>query len=207
MCKVKGKKYREQRRTIRRIREFAFCGGRCGLSTEQLTEVMEITHIEALNLLELLSDRYNGSADRGLILLELAGTFQLATKKAHAEFLRKLVEVPSNTVLSQASLETLAIIAYRQPVTRMEVDEVRGVQTDGPIRTLVAKGLVTDKGRVDGAGRAKLYVTTSEFLDAFGLNSLEDLPKLADPATDEPDQNEMDLFFDRFNQSKEQEEE
>lgn len=132
---------------------------------------------------------------------------QLATKKAHAEFLRKLVEVPSNTVLSQASLETLAIIAYRQPVTRMEVDEVRGVQTDGPIRTLVAKGLVTDKGRVDGAGRAKLYVTTSEFLDAFGLNSLEDLPKLADPATDEPDQNEMDLFFDRFNQSKEQEEE
>lgn len=89
----------------------------------------------------------------------------------------------------------------------MEVDEVRGVQTDGPIRTLVAKGLVTDKGRVDGAGRAKLYVTTSEFLDAFGLNSLEDLPKLADPATDEPDQNEMDLFFDRFNQSKEQEEE
>ncbi len=86
MCKVKGKKYREQRRTIRRIREFAFAAGDAGLSTEQLTEVMEITHIEALNLLELLSDRYNGSADRGLILLELAGTFQLATKKAHAEF-------------------------------------------------------------------------------------------------------------------------
>ncbi|EAE7816437.1 SMC-Scp complex subunit ScpB [Listeria monocytogenes] len=189
------------------LESLLFAAGDAGLSTEQLTEVMEITHIEALNLLELLSERYNESADRGLILLELAGTFQLATKKAHAEFLRKLVEVPSNTVLSQASLETLAIIAYCQPVTRMEVDEVRGVQTDGPIRTLVAKGLVTDKGRVDGAGRAKLYVTTSEFLDAFGLNSLEDLPKLADPATDEPDQNEMDLFFDRFNQSKEQEEE
>nr|WP_219931887.1 SMC-Scp complex subunit ScpB [Listeria seeligeri] len=184
-----------------------FAAGDAGLSTEQLTGVMEITHIEALNLLELLSERYNDNPDRGLILLELAGTFQLATKKAHAEYLRKLVEVPSNTVLSQASLETLAIIAYRQPVTRMEVDEVRGVQTDGPIRTLVAKGLVTDKGRVDGAGRAKLYVTTSEFLDAFGLNSLDDLPKLADPEAEEPDQSEMDLFFDRFNQNKEQEEE
>ncbi|MBC1526180.1 SMC-Scp complex subunit ScpB [Listeria seeligeri] len=189
------------------LESLLFAAGDAGLSTEQLTGVMEITHIEALNLLELLSERYNDNLDRGLILLELAGTFQLATKKAHAEYLRKLVEVPSNTVLSQASLETLAIIAYRQPVTRMEVDEVRGVQTDGPIRTLVAKGLVTDKGRVDGAGRAKLYVTTSEFLDAFGLNSLDDLPKLADPEAEEPDQSEMDLFFDRFNQNKEQEEE
>ncbi|WP_270993155.1 SMC-Scp complex subunit ScpB [Listeria seeligeri] len=189
------------------LESLLFAAGDAGLSTEQLTGVMEITHIEALNLLELLSERYNNNPDRGLILLELAGTFQLATKKAHAEYLRKLVEVPSNTVLSQASLETLAIIAYRQPVTRMEVDEVRGVQTDGPIRTLVAKGLVTDKGRVDGAGRAKLYVTTSEFLDAFGLNSLDDLPKLADPEAEEPDQSEMDLFFDRFNQNKEQEEE
>ncbi|CAM2362188.1 SMC-Scp complex subunit ScpB [Listeria seeligeri] len=189
------------------LESLLFAAGDAGLSTEQLTGVMEITHIEALNLLELLSERYNDNPDRGLILLELAGTFQLATKKAHAEYLRKLVEVPSNTVLSQASLETLAIIAYRQPVTRMEVDEVRGVQTDGPIRTLVAKGLVTDKGRVDGAGRAKLYVTTSEFLDAFGLNSLDDLPKLADPEAEEPDQSEMDLFFDRFNQNKEQEEE
>ncbi|MBC1444737.1 SMC-Scp complex subunit ScpB [Listeria seeligeri] len=189
------------------LESLLFAAGDAGLSTEQLTGVMEITYIEALNLLELLSERYNDNPDRGLILLELAGTFQLATKKAHAEYLRKLVEVPSNTVLSQASLETLAIIAYRQPVTRMEVDEVRGVQTDGPIRTLVAKGLVTDKGRVDGAGRAKLYVTTSEFLDAFGLNSLDDLPKLADPEAEEPDQSEMDLFFDRFNQNKEQEEE
>ncbi|MBC1486430.1 SMC-Scp complex subunit ScpB [Listeria seeligeri] len=189
------------------LESLLFAAGDAGLSTEQLTGVMEITHIEALNLLELLSERYNDNPDRGLILLELAGTFQLATKKVHAEYLRKLVEVPSNTVLSQASLETLAIIAYRQPVTRMEVDEVRGVQTDGPIRTLVAKGLVTDKGRVDGAGRAKLYVTTSEFLDAFGLNSLDDLPKLADPEAEEPDQSEMDLFFDRFNQNKEQEEE
>ncbi|WP_271004415.1 SMC-Scp complex subunit ScpB [Listeria seeligeri] len=189
------------------LESLLFAAGDAGLSTEQLTGVMEITHIEALNLLELLSERYNDNPDRGLILLELAGTFQLATKKAHAEYLRKLVEVPSNTVLSQASLETLAIIAYRQPVTRMEVDEVRGVQTDGPIRTLVAKGLVTDKGRVDGAGRAKLYITTSEFLDAFGLNSLDDLPKLADPEAEEPDQSEMDLFFDRFNQNKEQEEE
>lgn len=84
--------------------------------------------------------------------------------------MRKLVEVPGNTTLSQASLETLAIVAYRQPITRMEIDDIRGVKTDGPIHTLIAKGLIMDKGRVEGAGRAKLYVTTSEF---FGLLRFE----------------------------------
>ncbi|EMG29104.1 segregation and condensation protein B [Listeria fleischmannii subsp. fleischmannii LU2006-1] len=176
------------------LESLLFAAGDEGLSTKQLTETMEITYIEALNLLESLGEQYEKDASRGLILLELAGSFQLATKKENASYLRKLVNTPQTTSLSQASLETLAIIAYNQPITRIDVDEIRGVKTDGPIRTLVAKGLITDKGRAEGAGRAKLYVTTSEFLDAFGLSSIEELPKLSDPST-EPEQDEMDLFL------------
>ncbi len=186
------------------LESLLFAAGDEGLSTKQLTEVMEVTYIEALNLLETLSEKYAGSPASGLVLLELAGAFQLATKKEYAPYLKKLVESPHATSLSQASLETLAIIAYKQPITRMEVDEVRGVQTDGPIRTLVARGLVTDAGRAEGAGRAKLYVTTNEFLDAFGLKSLEDLPKLAEQSED-TEQDELDLFFDRFSQKEEKE--
>ncbi|EUJ54364.1 segregation and condensation protein B [Listeria fleischmannii FSL S10-1203] len=176
------------------LESLLFAAGDEGLSTKQLTETMEITYIEALNLLESLGEEYEKDISRGLILLELAGSFQLATKKENASYLRKLVNTPQTTSLSQASLETLAIIAYNQPITRIDVDEIRGVKTDGPIRTLVAKGLITDKGRAEGAGRAKLYVTTSEFLDAFGLSSIEELPKLSDPSA-EPEQDEMDLFL------------
>ncbi|EIA21025.1 SMC-Scp complex subunit ScpB [Listeria fleischmannii] len=185
------------------LESLLFAAGDEGLSTKQLTETMEITYIEALNLLENLGEQYEKDISRGLILLELAGSFQLATKKENASYLRKLVNTPQTTSLSQASLETLAIIAYNQPITRIDVDEIRGVKTDGPIRTLVAKGLITDKGRAEGAGRAKLYVTTSEFLDAFGLSSIEELPKLSDPSA-EPEQDEMDLFFDKFNRTEEE---
>lgn len=187
------------------LESLLFAAGDEGLSVEQLVQVMGITHIEVLNLLEAVGEDYRSKDSRGLTLLETAGSFQLATKKEHADYLRKLVEIPDQSTLSQASLETLAIIAYRQPITRMEIDEIRGVHTDGPIRTLVAKGLVKDHGRADGAGRAKLYVTTDEFLDSFGLKSLAELPQLEDQA-EELEQTELDLFFDRFNQKQREEE-
>lgn len=187
------------------LESLLFAAGDEGLSVEQLVQVMGITHIEVLNLLEAVGEDYRSKDSRGLTLLETAGSFQLATKKEHAEYLRKLVEIPDQSTLSQASLETLAIIAYRQPITRMEIDEIRGVHTDGPIRTLVAKGLVKDHGRAEGAGRAKLYVTTDEFLDSFGLKSLAELPQLEDQA-EELEQTELDLFFDRFNQKQREEE-
>ncbi|EFI84520.1 Segregation and condensation protein B [Listeria grayi] len=187
------------------LESLLFAAGDEGLSVEQLVQVMGITHIEVLNLLEAVGEDYRSKDSRGLTLLETAGSFQLATKKEHADYLRKLVEIPDQSTLSQASLETLAIIAYRQPITRMEIDEIRGVHTDGPIRTLVAKGLVKDHGRAEGAGRAKLYVTTDEFLDSFGLKSLAELPQLEDQA-EELEQTELDLFFDRFNQKQREEE-
>lgn len=201
MCKERKKEQVMDNNHMGIVESLLFAAGDEGLSVEQLVQVMDITHIEVLNLLEELGESYEQDDNRGLTLLEVAGSFQLATKKENADYLRKLVEIPDQTTLSQASLETLAIIAYRQPITRMEVDEIRGVHTDGPIRTLVAKGLVKDHGRAEGAGRAKLYVTTNEFLDSFGLKSLEELPHLEEQS-EELEQTELDLFFDRFNQNQ-----
>jgi len=111
--------------------------------------------------------------------------------------LKKLVESPQTTTLSQASLETLAIIAYKQPITRAEIEEIRGVKTERPLQTLVGKGLVKEVGRLEGPGRPILYGTTKEFLDYFGLKSLDELPPL--PEKNEKDvQEEADLYFGKF---------
>ena len=107
-------------------------------------------------------------------------TYQFVTKKEYSPYLKKLVESPNNTTLSQAALETLAIIAYKQPITRMEIEEIRGVKTERPLHTLAGKAFIKEVGRVEGAGRAYLYGTTKEFLDYFGLKNIKDLPPLPD---------------------------
>lgn len=109
------------------------------------------------------------------------------------------MEAPSSHSLSQASLETLAIIAYKQPITRIEIEEIRGVKTERPLQTLVAKALIKEVGRAEGNGRAYLYGTTKGFLDTFGLKSLKELPKLPDQGDEEFEQTEADLFFDTLN--------
>lgn len=103
------------------------------------------------------------------------------------------------TNLSQAALETLAIIAYKQPLTRMEIDEIRGVQTSGALQKLTLRGLIEPKGRAEGPGRAILYGTSGYFMDYFGLKDLNDLPKITELET-ETSEKESDLFFERFNQ-------
>ena len=100
--------------------------------------------------------------------------------------------------MSQAALETLAIIAYKQPITRIEIEEIRGVKTDRPLQTLTAKALIKEMGRVEGPGRAYLYGTTKEFLDYFGLRNIKGLPPLPEKVEEENIQEEADLFFERF---------
>src|SRR5690606_36052476 len=139
-----------------------------------------------------LKKEYEENENRGLVLVQLAGTYQLATKKENAIYLKRLVETPNYSTLSQAALETLTIIAYKQPITRLEIEEIRGVKTDHVIQTLVAKGLVQEVGRADGPGRAILYGTTKEFLDYFGLKDLKELPPLPDEK-DQYIQEEADL--------------
>ncbi len=171
-----------------------FAAGDEGISIQQITNVIETTELEATNILENLKEQYS-NADRGLTIIEVGGVFQLVTKKEHSIYLKRLVESPGNGGLSQASLETLAIIAYKQPITRTEIEDIRGVKTDRALQTLMAKALIKEVGRAEGTGRARLYGTTKEFLDCFGLKTIEELPPLEEPNEDALEQGEADLFF------------
>lgn len=174
-----------------------FAAGDEGLTLKQMAVVLEINESTAIEIINELKDDYS-QARRGINLVEVAGTYQLTTKKEHAVYLKKLVESPTSSSLSQAALETLAIIAYRQPITRAEVEEIRGVKTERPIQTLIAKALIKEVGRVEGTGRAILYGTTKEFLEYFGLKTLKELPQLPEKMDEEYVQEEADLFFERF---------
>lgn len=165
--------------------------------------MLEIEEQRAMGILEDLKQDYENDADRGIYIIEIAGTFQLVTKKSNADYLKKLVESPHVSFLSQAALETLAIIAYKQPITRMEIEQIRGVKTERPIQTLTSKGLVKEVGRAEGTGRAYLFGTTKEFLDYFGLKSIEELPPLPENIQDEFAQDEADLFFEKFQETLE----
>lgn len=177
-----------------------FAAGDEGLTLKQLVSVLEVEEHIALDVLNALK-LDNEKSDRGIHLVEVANTYQLTTKKEHASYLKKLVEVPSSTSLSQAALETLAIIAYRQPITRAEIEEVRGVKTERPLHTLTAKALIKEVGRAEGTGRAILYGTTKEFLEYFGLKTVQELPPLPDKVDVDSDQEEADLFFGNFKDS------
>jgi segregation and condensation protein B len=180
------------------LESLLFAAGDEGLSLKQISEVLEIEELYAAEVVNNLIAEYNKNEQRGITIVELAGTYQLATKKENSVYLKKLVESPHTTTLSQAALETLAIIAYKQPITRTEIEDIRGVKTERPIQTLIAKALIKEVGRAEGPGRAYLYGTTKEFLDYFGLKSIEELPPLPEKVDDEFVQEEADLFFEKF---------
>lgn len=181
------------------IESLLFAAGDEGLTVKQLAHVLNVEQFEAEQITRELMEDYGKDQDRGISIVEIAGTFQLATKKEHSVYLKKLVESPHASTLSQAALETLAIIAYKQPITRAEIEEIRGVKTERPLHTLSAKALIKEVGRAEGAGRAILYGTTKEFLDHFGLKDLDELPVLAENE-EEFKQEEADLFFESFQQ-------
>lgn len=179
------------------LESLLFAAGDEGLTLKEITKVMDIDEQLAKEIIFDLKKEYEENPNRGIVLVELAGTYQLATKKEHAIYLKRLVETPSSSSLSQAALETLTIIAYKQPITRAEIEEIRGVKTERPLHTLLAKGLIQEVGRKEGTGRPILYGTTDEFLDYFGLKDLKELPPL--PEDDEFfSQEEFDLFHDRL---------
>jgi len=124
-------------------------------------------------------------ATRGLRLQRHAGRFQLTTAPELAELVERFLGLEATTHLSRAALETLAIIAYQQPVTRPQIDSIRGVNSDSMMKSLLTKGLILESGRADGPGRPILYSTTPEFLQHFGLNSILEMPALAPLATAE----------------------
>lgn len=181
------------------VESLLFAAGDEGLTIKQLMHVLDLEQLEVEQLVDELIKNYRKDKSRGISIIEIAGTYQFATKKEHSDYLKKLVESPHASTLSQAALETLAIVAYKQPITRAEIEEIRGVKTERPLHTLAAKALIKEVGRADGAGRAILYGTTKEFLDHFGLKSLGELPPLTEKE-EEFNQEEADLFFESFQQ-------
>lgn len=154
-----------------------------GITLEQITELLEISKDEAKELLLKLKANYE-QKDRGLRIRFLGNAFKLTTKEEHKSYYQKLVLSPESNNLSQSALEVLAIIAYNEPITRAEIDAYRGVSSDYTIRKLLAKGLIKESGKSTMPGRPNLYKTTHDFLDYFGLATLEDLPKLEEQETD-----------------------
>ena len=173
------------------IEGLLYVQGELGLTIDQVSEILEISPEEAKSLILSLKQDYIDE-DRGLRINYLGNSFKLTTKEEHKEYFKKLLENPRNNVLSNQALETLAIIAYNEPLTRMDVDEIRGVDSAYVVRRLLAKGLIKECGRADKPGHPILYKTTDEFLDYFGLSSKEDLPKIE--ALEENDNEDKDLF-------------
>lgn len=128
---------------------------------------------------------------RGLRLQRHAGRVQLTTAPELAELIERFLGLEATTHLSRAALETLAIIAYQQPVTRPQIDSIRGVNSDSMMKSLLHKGLILESGRADGPGRPILYSTTPEFLQHFGLNSILEMPPLAKPEAEGESHDEM----------------
>ncbi|SHF57996.1 SMC-Scp complex subunit ScpB [Ornithinibacillus halophilus] len=179
-----------------------FASGDEGMTVRQLAAVMEVTEETINHMLEELKYDYE-RVDRGMMIMQSHDVFHLTTKPEHSEYFKRLLATPQSSRMSQAALETLAIIAYKQPITRSEIDDIRGVKSDRPVQTLLARSLIEEVGRKEGVGRPVLFGTTKDFLTYFGLTSLEELPPLPDNLGDEEAIEEADLFFDRFNQIEE----
>ena len=159
---------------LSRIEALLFVAGDEGMTVKQLAQYIDVDIMDIEAGLSELQSQYNEEEQRGITLKQLAGTYQLTTKPDVADTLKKLIENPTNQVLTGASLEVLAIIAYKQPITRAEVEDLRGVKSERPIATLVSRALIQEVGRAEGTGRAILYGTTKEFLNYFGRKNRKD---------------------------------
>ncbi|MDN4067444.1 SMC-Scp complex subunit ScpB [Paenibacillus vini] len=183
------------------IEGLLFLAGEEGISLKQLAEVTEQRQDLVTDALQDMKNSFE-RAGRGLQIVQIAGNYQLATLPQHAPYFEKLAYSPSRSSLSQAALETLSIIAYRQPITRIEVEEIRGVKSERAIHTLVNKDLIEEVGRAEAIGRPILYGTTKAFLDYFGLASLKDLPDLADFESAEQLEEETQLLFQKLEEQQ-----
>lgn len=166
-----------------RLLEALVFASRDPLTPKVAAQVTGLDPATVSNLLRRLADEY-GSRKAGVALEEVAGGWRMVTAPDLADAVARLGRAPRQASLSPAALETLAIVAYRQPVTKAEVEEIRGVHSDSALSTLEERGLIRETGRRAGVGRPVEYGTTDAFLCAFGLRSLADLPALADPDTD-----------------------
>jgi segregation and condensation protein B len=147
------------------------------LKLKDISSILECSTDFTILLIEELSKRYENE-DRGIKLIAINDAYQLITKMENSDYVQKLLRINTRQSLSQAALETLAIIAYKQPVTRIEIDDIRGVKSDRAISTLIEKKLTKECGRKDIPGRPIMYGITDEFLKCFGIKELGELPSM-----------------------------
>ncbi|MBP1045629.1 SMC-Scp complex subunit ScpB [Enterococcus sp. BWM-S5] len=184
--------------TMSQMEAILFVVGDEGISLEEISYLLELPTAKSYEMLTALKKRYEEDEHSALNILEIGNQFVLSTKKSFAPLLKKYAQSPIANNLSQAALETLSIVAYKQPISRVEVDEIRGVQSAGSIQKLAAKQLIEEKGRVEGPGRAILYGTTDYFMDYFGLKALDELPDIHQMEDEINEELPLDLFFDRY---------
>ena len=159
------------------IEGLLYVQGDLGLTINQIEDILEIPEEEAKRLVLNLKNYYEEN-NRGLRINYLGNTIKLTTKEEHQKYYQKLLESPSSNNLSESALEVLAIIAYNEPITRGDLEKLRGVDSTYVLRRLLAKGLIKECGKSDLPGRPILYKITDDFLDYFGLASIKDLPNI-----------------------------
>ena len=162
-----------------------------GITVGHLSDALEMSEEAVQQLLDEMMNAYKDNEERGIEMVCYGGRYKLVSKALAHPYCQKIFEKTDSRSFSQAALETLAIIAYKQPITRLEIEEIRGVGCDMMIRKLLARNLIREVGRLDVAGRPFTYEVTEQFMDTFKLKSLDELPEL--PQYSKPDGNE-ELF-------------
>ncbi|AQP52956.1 SMC-Scp complex subunit ScpB [Vagococcus penaei] len=175
-----------------------FVSGNEGLTLNELAYFLNEKTETCFQLITELKTDYEKNDMSALKIMEVNHRFILVTKAVHADLLKEYAQSSIKQSISQAAIECLAIIAYNQPITRAEIDQIRGVKSSGPLQRLASRQLIEEKGRVEGPGRPILYGVTDYFMDYFGLKSLEDLPSIQELEEEASVIESTDLFFDRF---------
>jgi len=176
------------------------------IEVNELIQVLEINRSETEKALQELSSEYTQRGS-GICIVKVAGGYQMCSAPNTETWVKKMYQERTKQKLSTASLETLAIIAYKQPITRVEIEAIRGVNVDGVVRKLSELGLIKIAGRKDVIGKPFLYITTRNFLEYFGINTLKDLPKLEEfAAIAEKDNINTEVETDKVKTTMEEEE-
>lgn len=167
----------DERNDLAILEGLLYIVGDDGLTALQAASVLSLSEEKVKNLLQELIEMHN-DASRGVELREFGGIYRFFSKPIVSIYAQKLFQIEKHATLSQAALETLAIIAYKQPITRVEIEEIRGVGADMMLRKLLARDLIRESGRSQAPGKPILYEVTDEFMNSFKLMSLKELPEL-----------------------------
>ncbi len=191
-----------QKKEINKIVEALLFASAEPLTQAQLNSIIEpdLVDPELTNLENIIGDLQNKylENDNAFTIVQVASGYQIVSRSEYEVFIRRLLKRSGRLALTNAALETLAIVAYRQPVNRFEIESIRGVDSSGVLKTLLSKNLIKIKGRDTGPGRPLLYNTTEKYLEYFGLSNLSEMPKLSELADLEKTESQMDNQTDAF---------